>query len=194
MDNLLTGFGVLDQDKADVADLCYRSGSGIGAYCVPSTHVKEQTSLPSTRWVPPPKANHSILDQTSLLPTRWVPSPKPHNYIKKVNIPCLPNIIGSTDQFRLWIALNGDQILDMVVANEGWHNVLMPRSAVQYPRADGWTISLLDLELLTKTRPMLQTSAIGVGRASVHLVDGRDGCPFTWVDGTQDAPMPDPLL
>ena len=83
MDNLLTRFEDLDQDEADVADLCYRSGSGISASCVPSTHVKEQTSLPSTRWVPPPKANHSILDQTSLLPTRWVPSPKPHNYIKK---------------------------------------------------------------------------------------------------------------
>ena len=82
MDNLLTRFGALDQDEADVADLCYRSGSGIGASCVPSTHVKGKPSLPSARWIPPsPKANH-FLDQTFLLPTKLVPPPQPHNYIK----------------------------------------------------------------------------------------------------------------
>ena len=60
MDYLLTRFEALDQDEVNAADLCYRSGSGIGVSCVPSTHVKDQTSLPSTRWVPPPKPNHSI--------------------------------------------------------------------------------------------------------------------------------------
>ena len=43
MDNLPTRFGALDQDEADVADLCYKSESSIGASCVPSTHVNGAT-------------------------------------------------------------------------------------------------------------------------------------------------------
>ena len=38
------------------------------------------------------------------------------------------------------------------------------------PRADGWTITRQDLVLLTETRAMLRSSAIGVARAWLHLV------------------------
>ena len=39
-----------------------------------------------------------------------------------------------------------------------------------HQHADGWTITRQDLVLLTETRAMLRSSAIGVARAWPHLV------------------------
>ena len=47
--------GAIGRDEANAVDLCYRSRSGIGASCVSSTHVKDKSSLPPSRWVPPQK-------------------------------------------------------------------------------------------------------------------------------------------